>query len=329
MQHALNQNIQRRPLKNPLACLVAVMFAAQVLVTLIPFSFNQNHHLQASSTLLNGAYLYNNQEPNSLFGNFYLTLGAQLAARGQIEAAEKMLGKAAHLLPNDPEVRLSYATVLESSGKEVEAMAEYQEILRIDPDNAQTLYSLGLLEDRMGRIDKGLSLLHSAVLLDPQNFLIHYDLGVLYAKKEDFKNSAIYSKNALEHTSNFAEAYNNYGYALAQLGRYSEALEAVDKSLLLKPDSAAALDSKGFALFGLGCYEEALTAYKQALKEDPSIGEVYLHIAQTYEKLEQTKQSIAAYETYLEMTAKEEGKNRKKIRLKLDQLRQQFFKKSS
>jgi tetratricopeptide (TPR) repeat protein len=181
-----------------------------------------------------------------------------------------------------------------------------------------------LLQERMGNLDKGLALLHEALRLEPKNFLIHYDLGVLYAKKEDFKNSALYSKNALSYTNNFAEAYNNYGYALAQLGQYKEALDAVEKSLLLKPDSAAALDSKGFALFGMGLYEKALSAYQEALKQDPSIGEVYLHLAQTYEKLNQGRQSVAAYETYLQMTEKTEEKKNTKVRLRLQQLRQQF-----
>jgi tetratricopeptide (TPR) repeat protein len=339
MSYALiNQWLNRNRLWSLFVKLAAVLCSVQLIAFLVNLTvpplhtgrvgedFERSDSLShtGSSNLLNGAYLYHDQDPNILFGNFYLTLGIQLAARGQAEASEDMLRKAVHLLPYESDVRMSYAAVLEAVKKDSLALLEYQEVLRQDPENVQALYALGLLQERMGNLDKGLALLHEALRLEPKNFLIHYDLGVLYAKKEDFKNSALYSKNALSYTNNFAEAYNNYGYALAQLGQYKEALDAVEKSLLLKPDSAAALDSKGFALFGMGLYEKALSAYQEALKQDPSIGEVYLHLAQTYEKLNQGRQSVAAYETYLQMTEKTEEKKNTKVRLRLQQLRQQF-----
>src|SRR4051794_9263456 len=46
------------------------------------------------------AYVYNSRNPDQLFGNFYYTLGTQLAARGQLIPAEETLAKAIHLLPN-------------------------------------------------------------------------------------------------------------------------------------------------------------------------------------------------------------------------------------
>jgi tetratricopeptide (TPR) repeat protein len=248
-------------------------------------------------------YIYNTRDTNRLFGNFYYTLGTQLAARGQITSAEGMLSKAAKLMPDNPYVHMNYGIVLEALQKSNEALAQYQEALKLDPKMGQALYSMGLLQDKMGRIDEGIISLKKALALEPENGFINYDLGVLYAKKGDYPNSALYSKKALEGTgSDFAEAYNNYGYALAQMGQYTEALVAVDESLKIKPDSAATLDSKGFALYGLARYEEALAAYNEALKLDPTIGEVYLHLGQTQEKLKNYEQAVKAYETYLQLS---------------------------
>ncbi|WP_373531702.1 tetratricopeptide repeat protein [Vampirovibrio sp.] len=248
-------------------------------------------------------YIYNSRDTNRLFGNFYYTLGTQLAARGQISSAEGMLSKAAQLMPDNPFVHMNYGIVLEALQKNNEALAQYQEALKLNPEMSQALYSIGLLQDKMGQIDAGVASLKKALVLEPENSFINYDLGVLYAKKGDYPNSALYSKKALEGVgSDFAEAYNNYGYALAQMGQYAEALVAVDESLKLKPDSAATLDSKGFALYGLARYQEALAAYNEALKLDPTIGEVYLHLAQTQEKLKNYEQAIKAYETYLQLS---------------------------
>lgn len=248
-------------------------------------------------------YIYNTRDTNRLFGNFYYTLGTQLAARGQISSAEGMLSKASSLMPDNPYVRMNYGIVLEALQKNPEALAQYEKALKTEPKMVQALYSIGLLQDKVGKIDDGIVSLKKAVELEPNNSFINYDLGVLYAKKNDYPNSALYSKKAFEGSGvDFAEAYNNYGYALAQMGKYADSLVAVEQSLKLKPDSAATLDSKGFALHGLGRYEEALAAYNEALKLDPTIGEVYLHLAQTHEKLNAPEEAVKAYETYLQLT---------------------------
>ncbi len=259
--------------------------------------------LDPKNSQLQSLYIYNTRDTNKLFGNFYYTLGTQLAARGQIASAETMLSKAATLMPANQFVHMNYGIVLEALQKNKEALAEYQTAIKLDPKMVQAYYSMGLLQDKMGQIDAGVDSLKKALVLEPDNSFINYDLGVLYAKKNDYKNSALYSKKAVEGVgAEFAEAYNNYGYALAQLGQYQESLVAVEQSLKIKPDSAATLDSKGFALYGLGRYEEALKAYTEALKLDPTIGEVYLHLGQAQEKLQQFEPSIKSYETYLQLT---------------------------
>jgi tetratricopeptide (TPR) repeat protein len=272
------------------------------------------------ANLFQSAFVYNTRNPNQLFGNFYYTLGTQLAAQGQLIPAETLLSKAVRLLPENPYPHLNYGIVLEALQRNDEAMAQYQEVIRLDPQSVQAYYNLGLLYDRQGKTEVATQTLLQAVRLAPQNPLINYDLGVLYAKQNNYSQSAIYSQKATEGAGkNFAEAFNNYGYALAQLGHYEEALKVIEQSLALKPDSAPALDSKGFALYGLGRYQEALQAYQQALKQDPTIGEIYEHLGQTYEKLQTYDKAIKAFETYLQLSP--DAANRSEIEEKLRQLR--------
>lgn len=297
------------------------LFPAQSGQTLPVFSLKEA--LNPQNIQPQSLYVYNTRDTNRLFGNFYYTLGTQLAARGQISSAEGMLSKAAKLMPSNPFVHMNYGIVLEALQKNNEALAHYQEALKIDPKMTQALYSIGLLQDKMGRIDEGIASLKQALALEPENSFINYDLGVLYAKKNDYPNSAIYSKKAFEGVGvDFAEAYNNYGYALAQMGKYAEALTAIDQSLKIKPDSAATLDSRGFALYGLARYEEALTAYNEALKLDPTIGEVYLHLGQTQEKLKNYEQAVKAYETYLQLSP--EAPDKVQVQAKIVEVKQKW-----
>lgn len=128
---------------------------------------------------------------------------------------------------------------------------------------------------------------------------------------------------SVDGLDDFAEGHNNYGYALAHLGRYDEALQAVNKSLAIKPESAAALDSRGFVYHGMKKYPEALADYKKALALDPTIGEIYLHLGETYEEMKDYGNAIRAYEQYIQLTPK--ATNLTDVRGRISRLKQQDF----
>ena len=57
---------------------------------------------------------------------------------------------------------------------------------------------------------------------------------------------------------NYAEAYNNLGFTLWQLGRLDDAEVSYTKALTIKPDYAEALYNRGYLLFNRAKYEEAI-----------------------------------------------------------------------
>jgi len=64
---------------------------------------------------------------------------------------------------------------------------------------------------------------------------------------------------------NFALIWNNKGVALSKMGKYSEALEAYERALLLNSDYRRAWNNKGVALSKMGRYAEAIEAFDQIL----------------------------------------------------------------
>ncbi len=72
-----------------------------------------------------------------------------------------------------------------------------------------------------------------------------------------------------------AEAWNNKGNVLGDLGRYEEALAAYDKATGIDPQYAKAWNNKGNALGNLGRYEEALAAYDNAIGINPQYAEAW------------------------------------------------------
>ena len=66
-----------------------------------------------------------------------------------------------------------------------------------------------------------------------------------------------------------AEAHDNLGIALAQAGRLPEAMKHWEEALRLKPDDVEAHMNLGKALEGQGRVPEAIEHYQQALKLRP------------------------------------------------------------
>ena len=77
----------------------------------------------------------------------------------------------------------------------------------------------------------------------------------------------------MELKPDYAEAWDSRGFALAKLGRYDEALKAIDKAMELKPDFAEALFHKACTYSRRGDKENALKHLSKAIDLDAKFKE--------------------------------------------------------
>ena len=76
--------------------------------------------------------------------------------------------------------------------------------------------------------------------------------------------------------------------------KYSDSLQAVNRSLELKP-FAENWDTKGAALYGLGKYADAIECYNKAIKFNSEIGEIWNHKGEALKAINQTTDANLAY----------------------------------
>jgi superkiller protein 3 len=76
-------------------------------------------------------------------------------------------------------------------------------------------------------------------------------------------------QKALELNPNHAEAHNNLGALLAQLGRTDEAMSHYRKALEINPNDNGAHNNLGVLLAQLGRSDEAIAHYHKALEINP------------------------------------------------------------
>ncbi len=96
-------------------------------------------------------------------------------------------------------------------------------------------------------------------------------------------------------------AHNNLGGALADQGRFSEAIVEYQASLRINPDNVEAYNNLGTALVRQGRVNEAIGQWDQALRVDPDDGEVHSNLGIALARVGRIKEAIGHWERALQI----------------------------
>lgn len=141
-------------------------------------------------------------------------------------------------------------------------------------DKLFSTYGRALFE--LGRRKEALEALEQAVALDPQDSLSHANLGWVYcqigqyesARRELAAAAETLEPEALPHAK--VTVYANWGMALAQLERLSEALEKFKLALAADPDSVPLLSDTAALEWTLGHRSDAVKHLRRAATLEPA-----------------------------------------------------------
>src|SRR6266852_1432488 len=84
-----------------------------------------------------------------------------------------------------------------------------------------------------------------------------YNRGVRARVARDWVTAITAFRQVVDASPDFADAWNELGYALRNQGRYADALDAYDRALQLRPDFPEALEYLGEAYVLMGRLDDA------------------------------------------------------------------------
>jgi len=120
--------------------------------------------------------------------------------------------------------------------------------------------------------------------------------------KPDCKRGQVYDRNKKQCVQAQSGAVDDdsladHAYALAEAGRYQEALATLD--MMQNPNTAEALNFRGYPTRKLGRLEEGIGYYRQAVALDPEYALVREYLGEAYVtqgKLDLAKSELTAIE---------------------------------
>jgi tetratricopeptide (TPR) repeat protein len=136
---------------------------------------------------------------------------------------------------------------------------------------ARAAYERGLSDLREGRPALALSALREAVALEEGNAVYHNALGLLLLDLKRQPEALAEFSRAVELDPTLGDAQQNLGVALAEAGRWEEAIAAYQKVLSIAgyPTPDIAYHNLGWAEYNMGRYREAEEALRLAVRLDP------------------------------------------------------------
>ncbi len=165
---------------------------------------------------------------------------------------------------------INLGKALQETGRDDEAAAVYQEILRLDPSNPYAHYNVGNLLAARGAGDEAAAHFRQAISIKADYAEAYANLGVLLFESGDPAGALTCFETVARISPGRSSSWVNLGSARAALGNLDGAGEAYRRAVSLDPGNPEALNGWGNVLSAGGRTREAAEAYRQALSADPS-----------------------------------------------------------
>jgi len=121
--------------------------------------------------------------------------------------------------------------------------------------------------------------------LDPSNFNVEIEMGMLLAEKGQAQDGLAHLRKAVEIAPDAAETHNALGWELAQAGQIDAAVEQLQKAVALSPTTAPYYANLGHVLESRGDAPAAVTALEKAVELSRGIEPHFLaDLADAYNK---------------------------------------------
>ena len=199
-------------------------------------------------------------------GSVYLKQNKTLEARESFERATKLSAGYPETLPN---AWNNLGLLAGREGRMPEAVTNFQEALRVNPEHAIALVNLGNAYRQQHQWDDARKTLAQALTLNPQDAEANYSLGMVFAQTNDTDRAYEYLQKALKYRPGYPEALNNLGVLYLRTQRRDAAVASFDECIRAAP----AFDQSYLNLASLyiieGATDKARSILSELLKQHP------------------------------------------------------------
>ncbi len=224
------------------------------------------------------------------------------------------LERARRAQPDAPEILLAVAQAEVASNDTARARDSYERATRLDPQNAEAWYGLGITERALAEQDlkepNGSHRQDSRVLMnasqqaiaraaqiDPDSIHAHMILGESFRIAERYDQAVQEYEIATQQQPNLAPAWAGLAAAYSAAGNDKKALEAAQRARTLDPNDADTNAIIAGTLLRQGDGSSAMRYAQRALELEPDLASAHLVLAKIYLAGHQAEKALPELES--------------------------------
>lgn len=194
---------------------------------------------------------------------YSLTKQKQWTARARTECNQAIaLGNAG------ADGHICLGLVNDGTGDYRSAAAEFQRAAELDPANEGAIIGFATALEHQGAFNEAEKAHLRSIDVHPQSYFSYNAAGAFYFRRSENQKALQMFQKVTELAPENYIGYLNVGAMYNELGRYSEAVEPLHKSILLRP-SYGAYANLGTSYFAVHKFADAAAAYVEATKLEP------------------------------------------------------------
>jgi tetratricopeptide (TPR) repeat protein len=224
-----------------------------------------------------------------------------LVQEGRLDEAVAHYQEAMRLAPAYPEIHFNLADALVLMKRMPEAIRQYEEALLLSPNYAAANANLGTALVATGRPDEAIPHFERALQVWPDYAQAHYGLGFALEATGRQPEAMAQFEAALRSEPNNVEAHYHLANGLANSGRIAEAIGHYEDALRLRPNYAEVHANLGFALAWQGRMPEAVEHLERALQLKPGYAEAHAYLGFTLARAGRLPEAVQEYRMALQL----------------------------
>ncbi|MBP8129568.1 MAG: tetratricopeptide repeat protein [Candidatus Hydrogenedentes bacterium] len=186
--------------------------------------------------------------------------------------------------------------------RNTEALAAYEEALRLNPDDPRAHNDIALILWKAGRVDEALTHFEAALRAHPGFALAHSNLADLLGSVGRLDEAIEHFRQAAAHAPKNGEYAFGLARVLAAAGRIEDAITQYQTAITLAPRDPRAYNNLGLLLEARGDPEGAVSRYREAIRVAPGFSLAYANLAALLARAGRVGEGVLLCRTGLEQT---------------------------
>ena len=190
------------------------------------------------------------------------TLGLLYLRLSENYKAFQYLGNSLTLDPKNSKALLATGSIIQDRSDHDASLLKYRIVAVQQPNSAHLWNNIAMCFFGKQKYVAAIACLKRALYLDPFEWIVAYNLGIVHLNTQQYCSAFIYFTTAINLNPYFAASYMYLGLTLSHLGDNENACAAYEKSMSLEEDYLMCLNY-AVTLLNMNRNEEARTVYQK------------------------------------------------------------------